>query len=71
MNENIKPSKLWMNATLTHEKIEIIIIISLNFNLLIKFEFGSSLHWTSHSFEAQKQGCKFRAMAKTFATSYY
>jgi hypothetical protein len=44
MNENIKPSKLWMNATLTHEKIEIIIILSLNFNLLIKFEFGSSLH---------------------------
>jgi hypothetical protein len=27
--------------------------------------------WTSHSFEAQKQGCKLIAMAKTFATSYY
>jgi hypothetical protein len=41
MNGNIKPSKLWINATFTNEKIEKIIIISLNFNLLIKFEFGS------------------------------
>jgi hypothetical protein len=42
MDENIKPSKLWMNATLTNEKIEkLIIIISMNFNLLFKFEFGS------------------------------
>ncbi len=41
------------------------------FQLIVQVRIRELTSWTSHSFEAQKQGCKLIAMAKTFATSYY
>jgi hypothetical protein len=53
----------WKNRNNNNNKFE--------FQLIDQVRIWELTSWTSHSFEAQKQGCKFRAMAKTFATSDY